>query len=323
MQVNIRINDDGSMDILDPDGTPYPEATVQAMKRQNGDAIRGVLQRECDRINAAVEVFDNLHLSTPTPDKPPAYKTLELEEPEPARPEPKKPGLLGLVLKSHKLKVEAANRETEQRYQQDLSRWRQLKEEFERNELKRKHRIEKELYSDVEVMEWFLDKRLSGLEWPRETIVSTEILDDGATVFVDVDLPEIEDLPSTTANLPGRAFKLTIKQLSETNLRKLYLRHIHGIGFRIIGEVFSALPAAQRVLLSGYSQRPDASTGHVVDEYLFSVNVGRSEWASLNLKTLEEVDPVLALENFDLRRQMTKTGIFKAIDPYSPDEIAA
>src|SRR3546814_2228918 len=88
-----------------------------------------------------------------------------------------------------------------------------------------------------------------------------------------------------------------------------------GIGFRIVGESFAALPSAQRVTLSGFSQRNDPATGQVRDDYLYSVSVERHDWERIDFSPLEMIDIVEFFSQFHLRRQMTKTGIFKPIPP--------
>lgn len=77
------------------------------------------------------------------------------------------------------------------------------------------------------------------------------------------------------------------------------------------------MPAVTAVTVSGYSQRKSRSTGHVEDEYLFSVRIRRGQWQSINFSDLASVDPVQALERFDLRRDMTKTGVFRPIEPFT------
>ena len=94
------------------------------------------------------------------------------------------------------------------------------------------------------------------------------------------------------------------------------MTHVHGVGFRLIGETFAALPTAQRVTLSGYSQRSDPATGRIRDDYLYSVRVNRDDWARIDFEKLSMVDVVESLTLFELRRKMSKTGVFKPIDPY-------
>jgi len=69
------------------------------------------------------------------------------------------------------------------------------------------------------------------------------------------------------------------------------------------------------VVISGYSQRASKATGNVDDEYLLSVKVSRNDWGRLNLENLSAIDPVEGMESFEYRRNMTKTGIFKPIEP--------
>lgn len=158
---------------------------------------------------------------------------------------------------------------------------------------------------------------LSDIDWPRETLVSYEV--DGDLAIFDVDLPEVEDMVDTQyeATPTGRSIKE--KSLSDTRIRQDYARHIHGIGFRVIGEAFRALPFLETVVVSGYSQRPDSSTGNLKDDYLYSVRVTRTDWERINFNNLENVDPIEALGNMEIRRNMSKTGIFKAIEPFEVD----
>ena len=226
---------------------------------------------------------------------------------------------MGTLFKSKRERTERENQERERQFEEDLKKWRTAKRQFDETEERRKNMIERDIYVDVEAMGNFLEENLQSIFWPRETIVSTEILDKGKRVFVDVDLPELEDMPSKTASAPQRGYKLSVKEMSATQIQRLYMRHVHGIGFRIIGEAFGALPNAQEVVLSAYSQRSDRTTGYVTDEYLYSVRIDRASWSRINFDNLQNLDVVEALAQFDLKRNMTKTGAFKPIEPFGPN----
>jgi hypothetical protein len=170
-------------------------------------------------------------------------------------------------------------------------------------------------------MDAFLECTLQEIIWPRETNISTEIHSDGRVVFIDVDLPEIEDMPNKKAAAPASGYKLSVKNLSATNIQKLYMQHVHGVAFRIIGEVFAALPKAEEVVMSGYSQRANKATGQISDEYLLSARVKRPAWMKLAFANLSAIDVTESLGSFDLRRTMSKTGVFKPIEPFSPSDI--
>ncbi|MBN3268748.1 hypothetical protein CUR95_16280 [Bordetella bronchiseptica] len=175
--------------------------------------------------------------------------------------------------------------------------------------------IEEAIYTDTIAMERWLESNLQDIAWPRETLVALEIADEGHHVLLDVDLPEIEDMPSKLAAVPTRGLKLSVKELPEAQVRKRYMTHVHGIAFRLIGETFAALPIVQRVTLSGFSQRNDPATGQLRDEYLYSVQVNRDDWMHIDFDQLSKIDVIEALGLFTLRRKMSKTGIFKPIEP--------
>jgi len=134
---------------------------------------------------------------------------------------------------------------------------------------------------------------------------------------MDVDLPEIEDMPRRTAAVPARGYKVSVKDMSPTQVQRLYMRHVHGVGFRIIGEAFADLPRLNEIVLSAYSQRADPSTAQVRDEYLYSVRVTREQWQRIDFDKLDNLDVVEALARFELRREMTKAGKFKTVEPFA------
>ena len=138
----------------------------------------------------------------------------------------------------------------------------------------------------------------------------------GAEVLLDVDLPELEDMPTKLAAVPSRGLKLSVKEMTASKLQKLYSDHVHSVAFRLIGEVFAALPTAQQVVFSGYSQRRDKGTGQLSDEYLISVRCQRSVWESCDFKGLVAIDAAVALSRFELVRDQLKSGAFKAILPH-------
>lgn len=164
-------------------------------------------------------------------------------------------------------------------------------------------------------METFLEEHLKAISWPRETNVTFQIDNDGGKAVLDVDLPEVEQMPTTMYTPAARGYRLLVKKLSGNRLQQAYMDHVHGIGFRIIGEAFAALPKCSEVVVSAYSQRPDSKTGHTRDEYLYSVRVLRPQWETLNFGALRRINVVDALACFELKRDMSKNGTFRAIAP--------
>jgi hypothetical protein len=135
---------------------------------------------------------------------------------------------------------------------------------------------------------------------------------------MDVDLPEIEDLPTETAEPAARGFKLNIRRRSDANIRKTYARHVHGIVFRCVAVAFATLPTAQQIQCAAYSQRVEPSTGVVRDTYLLSVLVERTKWNVIEFSNLGSIEVLECLEMFDLRREMSSSGALVEIQPHDP-----
>lgn len=123
-------------------------------------------------------------------------------------------------------------------------------------------------------------------------------------------------MPTHQAAIAARGFKLNLHERSETQVRKAYAAHVHGVVFRVVGEAFATLPTLQSVLCSGFSQRVDAATGKASDNYLLSVRVAREAWSRIDFGNLAQVDPATALAQFDLRSDCTASGRFSAIVPF-------
>lgn len=316
-QVNIEVavGDDGTLTFRDASGNPLSSALVDQVKRQKGDAVRGLIADACAKVNAPIEAMSNLHLDTPDP-RAPRYIPLRFEELSPNEQAPKEIRFLDRIL-FRRARIEEENRAAAERYRQERAAWEARRAEFLKGEDKRRTFIEKLTLLDVDAMETHLENTLQDIAWPRETLVSFDIRDEGRTVFLDVDLPELEDMPNRTAVVPAREWKLAVKPMSATQIQKLYMAHVHGIGFRIIGETFAALPTTTKVALSAFSQRASKATGAIADEYLYSVQVNRDQWQGIAFDNLSSIDVIDALAVFDLRRSMTKTGVFKPVEPFA------
>lgn len=317
VSVTCSLHDDGSLTFQDMDGNDLPEHVVEAAKKQNKEVILSVIQRKCDEINGNIEALGTIHLDTPSCTYRPKFVEVPFEEPEPANPPLLKPSIIDRLFKKRMQRLEQQNIKIQTNFAAYYNDWANERTNHLQLEQDRKRLINEGIYTSTSDMETWLEYNLQDIQWPRETEISLELFEDGQLVILDVDLPEIEDMPSATASVPSRGLKLSIKAMSTTAVQKLYMAHIHAVAFRVIGETFAALPNATTVVLSGYSQRPDKSTGRITDEYLFSVRVCRGAWSDIDFGRLANIDVVEALSRFDLRRQMTKTGIFKSIEPFS------
>ncbi|MCX6096746.1 MAG: DUF4236 domain-containing protein [Candidatus Bipolaricaulota bacterium] len=314
-QIQIGLRDDGKVTLRDVDGNPLSSSEEEKVRRQQGDRIRAWLEERCEYWNQGIDEVLQLHLKTPSPDTKLGFKERPFAEAKPSEPDERKLGFLDKFSGKRRSRVEAQNAETARAYEEELTRWNARRAAHEEQEANRRRKFDEAKQGNVAVMESFLGEHLAGVEWPRETLVSYSVEDSGACVVLDVDLPEIEDMPRQQARVASRGFGVLVKEKSDAQVRKEYMTHIHAVAFRLVGETFAALPTVRAVVCSGYSQRPDPASGKVRDEYLYSVRVAREAWSSISFDNLKAIDPVVCLEQLGIRRKMSKTGILEAIEP--------
>jgi hypothetical protein len=83
------------------------------------------------------------------------------------------------------------------------------------------------------------------------------------------------------------------------------------------GEAFAAQGCLRLVQVSAYSQRISEATGRLEDDYLLAARISRSDWDTINFTSISQIDPVRALERFDLRRELKARGQLGSIQNYS------
>lgn len=315
VEITVAISDDGTLTFKDASGNPIAEHLIEAAKKQQGDKIKALIQGKCDEINGQIEALGKIH-EYASPPVAHVHEPKAFAEPRPFAPADKAPGFFCRFFKSCVAKVENENRLAREKHEADVRDWEQRKREHDEGQKTEREFLDRLNAGDAKAMEEWFEAVLQDIAWPQETLVAFDMPSPG-TLAVDVDLPEIEDMPDKTAAVPQRGFKLSVKEMGPTQVQKLYMRHVHAVGFRIAGEAFAVSPAVETVVLSAYSQRADKATGKVGDEYLYSAKISRDKWRAIDFGNLANLDPVEAFSRFELRREMSKTGVFKPIEPYS------
>jgi hypothetical protein len=315
--VRLSLEDDGSVQITDASGAPLPQRLVRMLREQKAQDIDAWLTDRCEYWNRGIERILNLHLDTPAPDKRRLFHPVLFAERAPERPREEKPGVFARLLRSRRERIERENQRRTVAWRTEVDAWEARRALHAQIETARQSRFEGALRGDADAMQAYLEEVLLELDWPRETNISFEFAAGGLGVLLDVDLPEIEDMPRQHATVAARGLKINVKDRSETQVRREYMAHVHAIGFRLAGEVFSALPTVLGVMISGYSQRADRAFGRVSDEYLYSARISRQIWEQFDFSHLPAIDLPTAFEKFELRRSMTRTGIFQPISPFA------
>ncbi len=354
-QVRVSIDDNGALTCLDGDGLPLKGRELSMMWEQQGAAIGTLINDAADKINGDVDLLSNIHLDAPHPTPTRLLAVEDFPEIEPKRPSspkkppeptarfPDQPGFVSRLfggnsryqLKASQLEeeharaidawrvrcaaVDADDARSIASWKTEHAAWVERQDAFSwRSEIAdTEHRAK--LAVDADYSADFLTEAVQSLEWPRETLISFQLDLSGETVWLDVDLPEIEDLPQRVATMAASGKKLNVKAKPQKSLRMEYGHHVHGIALRIAATVAAVLPWAKTINLSGFSQRLNKATGVIDDEYLYSVAFTRAGLERIDFEALEAIDPIEATVAFEHRCKMTATGVFKAIQPFSPE----
>lgn len=316
LKVTARVDDDGVLHLEDESGVPLPENLARKAKQQQRDAIRALLAQQAKQINDEVDNVRGISIETPPPTEAPRFEPRAFEEKEPARPQPRKTGILGLLFKGWVKRIERLNREAEEQYQHDHLVWESALKDFKESEVDRQDYIENRIRSDAHSMEEFLDNSFQEIHWPVETYASFELAPQLTTLRLDLHLPEPATLPHRRATVPESRWNVSVKELSERDKQTLYARYAHGAGFRLVGEAFAALQTVSDIVLSAFAERPDPATATNRDECLYSVKISRASWSRINFNALMNLDPAAALQSYAIREKVSAAGVFSAIEPF-------
>lgn len=172
-------------------------------------------------------------------------------------------------------------------------------------------RIKRALAGDKAFVEEAFEARIEDMELPVEFSIDLDYDEKAGLLHLDIDLPEIEDLPQKKTNILASG-KVSIKDKSKRELTSQYAHCVTGLLFFFAGEAFNVSPKVQTVVASGYTQRVNGRTGHEQDDYVASVRFERSFFSKLNTKALE---PTEAIRGFEHRFEPYADGRLKTIEP--------
>lgn len=160
-----------------------------------------------------------------------------------------------------------------------------------------------------------IDEWISGCTLPVEIDISYEWNQASGVAMLDVDLPEIEDLP-TTQIVRLENGNIKEKKKTQTQLKEQYSTMVFGLAVFITSHIFNVSPAIKKILISGYTQRRN-KTGEVQDDYIYSLKFTRDLFEQG--KHLGDM-PNLFCMSVENRCNQTSTGMFKAIVPFDEFE---
>lgn len=232
----------------------------------------------------------------------------------------------GSIFKIGKLRKQYVEENLDQRYSNAFSAWEAERDDFYAFQEEEKLAADEAAIEECEAQKRFLraliegdtsavsevfDSWISSCELPVEINISYDWNQQTGTMMLDVDLPEIEDL-TLTKLVKTDAGNLKEKKKTLAELRGEYSTLVFGLAIFIASHTFNVSPAIQRLLVSGYTQRPDKD-GNIKDDYIYSIKFARDMFEQRDLTRVMPKDFCLSAEN---KCNMTTTSLFKAIVPY-------
>ena len=357
--VTSQLDDEtGELTFIDHTGQLSHQKLSKLIWEQKNLELTEMLQNHIDKLDDDTSLIAEIYLDSPHPSNVLTFQKLPFNEKLPELPEkpeaPNKPVLrLVILCWYHKIIpfgvrwVLSRNKKRQSLFDRSIEKWQkiqqQLNHEFlskksdaeqkiiEWNRLKDVHNSEqtelKSLYEEEvrinsDKMTELLELEIGNVIWPRETLISFEISEDKKSVYLDVDLPEIEDLPQKVAKFSANRKRLLIKNKAKETIQNEYALHVHGILMRASGVVLTTLPGIDNVVVSGFTQRMDSSTGYEKENYIVSAIVKRKNYKKLNFDNLKAVSPIDFIGEHYVRRKLLKSGIMRAIEPFEINKLS-
>lgn len=148
---------------------------------------------------------------------------------------------------------------------------------------------------DINVLD-SIESWFNGLKLPLECNINYDYED--SVVYIDLDLPEIEDLPR--------------KNKSKEELQSDYKNYVFGLSIFISSYIFNISPDIKNIIISGYTQRRD-NIGEIKNVYLYSIKFDRVLLSNINYRN---DDPYKTCMMFENRCILELDNSLKEIKPY-------
>ena len=287
------------------------------------------LAPQVDREEQYVQILNSL--------KPPVYQRRQFEIPCPTEAtvreqliQEAKDTVQGSIFKVGKMRKEYVDANIQSRLNAAISAWSQEKDAFEqqeyKNEVSENERYAAEFNSSRKYMSDLISGEdnavcdavetwISSCELPVEINVDYEWNQNDHVMYLDVDLPEIEDIPENEV-VRLASGNLKEKKKTQATLKQEYANLVLGLAIFISANIFNVSPAIHNTVLSGYTQRRN-NAGEVNDEYVYSIKFTRGIFESSVLANVNPLDFCMRFEN---RSNITSTMLMKKIQPYEIGE---
>ena len=169
---------------------------------------------------------------------------------------------------------------------------------------------------DEDTIENLITTLMNNLELAYDVRVNFELEDH--VLYVDLDLPEIEDLSKEYPVMVKD--KLTYKRKTSSQLREEYARMVLSIGVFLSANFFNQSSYITEIVMSAFTTVRNP-IGDLEDQYLYSIRFTRDIFEKTKLEDVEDLyNFVLQFEN---RINLSNNYVFKPIKPYESQKVQA
>lgn len=193
------------------------------------------------------------------------------------------------------------------------------KEEFAAHVENLQSEASKEMYrysieGDEDTIENLVSSFMNNLALAYEARVNYEL--EGNILYVDLDLPEIEDMDNEYPVIVKN--KISYKKKTSSAMKEEYAKIVMSLGVFLTANYFNLSSYIDEVVISAFTTARN-NEGDLVDQYLYSVKYTRDIFEKTRLADVDDLYAFML--NFENRINMSASYTFKAIKPYEMESV--
>lgn len=231
--------------------------------------------------------------------------------------------------KIRKLQEEYIKSNIDTTYSQAVRNWNEEKLAFEKKEEETKLIIDKQnqvlfdeeqsklkqyLTGDSNYITSQVNQIASDTCLPFSVSIDFEYNEIEETLFVDLDLPEIEEIPTDYFQIL-KSGKVSVKPKTQKQIFQDYATIVCGLAYYFSGIFFNISAKIKKIRISGYTQRLNTKTCFISDDYVYSVLFDRELFSEIDFTHTE---PIKQLGMFPHLISIQSNYKLKSINPLAP-----
>lgn len=206
-----------------------------------------------------------------------------------------------------KERTQFINNRSKELYDLEINEWRTERDAFY---TAFKQNFQNVIDGDKNYVITAIDSIFPDEELPMEYFVDAVYDEPNGKVYIDLDLPEIEDVPDQKVVLTSTG-KKSIRSKSQTDLRSDYAHCVLGLAMNVAFSIFNISLKINEVEIMGYTQRKEDNSAVATDQYVFVINFDRDTFSKIDFKRLSAVQ---IIDFFQHHINLSKSFVMKEID---------